>query len=107
MTDGYVTGECFQDRWCEDIVDQAHLPVPEDPRSLRSGDAGTFLASMLKRVQAQVGQVGRFRMAVYTEDAALFSKFIKSIHKHLNSLWSGFDLSSRLIVIKSNNAEGR
>jgi hypothetical protein len=83
MTDGHVTGQSFQDSWRENIVDQAHLPMFEDPRPLRGGDAGTLLAAMLERVQTQVGHVGRFRMAVYAEDATLFSKFIKGLIKHL------------------------
>ena len=42
-------------------------------------DAGALLAAMLQRIQAQVSQLGCFRMAVDREDAALVVEFIEHI----------------------------
>jgi hypothetical protein len=42
-----------------------------DLAAVAGGDAGALLAAMLQRVQAQIGEVGGFRMAVDGENAAL------------------------------------
>ena len=45
--------------------------------AVAGADAGAFLAAMLQRVEAQIGQLGGFRMAVDGDDAALFVEFIE------------------------------
>ena len=39
-------------------------------------DAGSFLASMLKRVEAEVSEIGRLLVAVYPEHGALIVEFV-------------------------------
>ena len=39
-------------------------------------DSGGFLAAMLKRVEAEVGEIGRFLVAVYAEDGTFVVEFV-------------------------------
>ena len=45
--------------------------------AVAGGDARAFLAAMLQRIEPEIGQVGRFRMAVDGEHAALLVQFIE------------------------------
>lgn len=45
------------------------IAVPRD-------DAGRFLSAVLQRIQAEIGQIGRFLVAVDAEDGAFVVKLI-------------------------------
>ena len=61
----------------EDIGHMAHRLVAVDLAAVAGGDTGALLAAMLQRVQPEVGEVRRFRMAVDGEDAAFFVELIE------------------------------
>jgi len=44
-------------------------------------DAGSFLAAMLKGIEAQICQIGRFFVSVNSEDGALVVKLVGSEHR--------------------------
>ena len=60
----------------EDIGHVAHALVAVDLAAVAGGDPGAFLPAMLQRVQAQVSQVGGFRMAVDGKHAAFVVKAV-------------------------------
>ena len=50
--------------------------VDAQVRAIARGDARRFLAAMLQRVQAEIGQLGRFGMAENAEYAAVIVEVI-------------------------------
>ena len=73
VPDGQRARESREDVAGEEIGDQSHALVKFDPLTVRGGDARRLLAAMLQRVQAQVGELGGFRMAVDGHHATFFS----------------------------------
>ncbi len=58
----------------------ATWPIAREMRQLLAvggGDAGALLAAMLQRVEAEVGEVGRLRVAEDAEDTALVLEFVE------------------------------
>ena len=70
-------GQAAQHLRREDIGDVAHGFVAVNLAAVARGDAGAFLAAMLQRIQAQIGEVGGFGMAVDGEDAAFLVEFVE------------------------------
>ena len=60
----------------ENIGHVAHGFVAADFAAVAGGDAGALLAAMLQSVQAEIGQVGGFRMAVDSEHTTLLVQFV-------------------------------
>jgi hypothetical protein len=54
------------------ITDQAHAAFGVKAFAIKSDNAGGFLATMLKGVEAQSRQRCRIRMAINAEDTAFF-----------------------------------
>jgi hypothetical protein len=50
--------------------------MTKDPGPVRRGNTRTFLASVLQRMQTQIGQISGFRMPENSKNAALFTKFV-------------------------------
>ena len=50
----------FSDRLVEDLRDQAHVLVDDDPVAVADRYPGRLLAAVLERVQAEVGELGDF-----------------------------------------------
>ena len=69
-------GSSRQDVGGEDVGDQPHGLVQLKTLAVGRGDARRLLPAMLQRVQAEIGELGRFRMAVDGDYAALFAKFV-------------------------------
>ena len=65
--------------------------------AVAGGDPGALLASMLQRVQPQVGQIGRFRVPVNGEYAALVVELVE--HRLMTQLFR-----QRLLVARCNEA---
>ena len=81
VADGQFARQRAQHFRREDIRHVAHALVAVDVAAVARGDAGAFLAAMLQRVEAQIGEVGGFGMAVDGEDAALFVEFVKQVRR--------------------------
>src|SRR5262249_51248133 len=60
----------------EDFRDGAHATVAVQFHTVAGRDAGGFLAAMLQRVEAQVGQLAGFRMAKYANDSAVIMQLV-------------------------------
>ncbi len=60
-------------RLIERVADVSHFALESQFSTVGSDDAARFLPTMLKRVQAQIGQSRRFRMSVDSEDTTLFA----------------------------------
>ena len=73
VADGQRAGKARQHVRGEEVGDQPHAFVKFDPLTVGGRDARRFLAAMLQRVQAQVGELGGFRMAVDGHHATFFS----------------------------------
>lgn len=71
MTNAKVAVESRQMALVEHLGDQAHVFVNQDSFAVTDGDARRLLTSMLKCVEAEVGQLGYlFSGCPDTEDAA-------------------------------------
>ena len=57
MCHGYVTAQRGQRRLVEDLRDEAHLLVHDNPVPVADGDAGRFLAPVLQGLQAVVREL--------------------------------------------------
>ena len=78
VADGQVAGQTVPAlRGREDVRHMAHRLVRVDLAAVARGDARAFLAAMLQRVEAQIGQVRGFRMPVNGEDTALFVELVE------------------------------
>ena len=75
-------GQPSERRLVEPVGDVAHGLVNLQARAIRGRDARALLASMLQRVEAQVGKVGRLGVTVDTEDAAFFSGTCPWLNSH-------------------------
>ena len=61
----------------EYLADQAEILEHQHLRTVGNGDAGGFLATVLQRIQAVVGELGHFfARGPYPEYAALFAWFV-------------------------------
>ena len=70
MADCRVAGQVLQAIRREDVVDVPHLAHGAQLLPIRGNDARGLLAAMLKRVQAEVSEIGRFRVSVDSNDPA-------------------------------------
>ena len=61
----------------EDVSHVPHRFMGEDMPPVGRADAGAFLAAMLHRIQAEVGQLRCFRMPVNGDNTALVVEFIE------------------------------
>ena len=58
MPDGQVPLQGTQMRLVEDLRDQTHVLVDDDPAAVGDRDPGRLLAAVLQRIQAEVGELG-------------------------------------------------
>jgi hypothetical protein len=65
----------------EHIGDEAESDMGPKPGAVGSGDAAPFLAAMLQCVKTEIGHIGRFGVAIDSENTAFFVEFIE--HKTL------------------------
>ena len=72
VADGERAGNAGQHVGGEDVGDQAHGLVQLQLLAVGGGDARRFLAAMLQRVQAEVGELGGLGMAVDGHHATFF-----------------------------------
>src|SRR6185436_5224241 len=84
----------FRSRLVERIGHVAHRAGRAHALPVGGDDAGAFLAAVLQRVQAEVGEVGRFGVAEDAEDAA----FVLELIEHRSSY---FTLPGRRSVAQS------
>src|SRR5262249_4966799 len=71
MADGTGTWKLVQNFRREDFFDFAHRAVRVEFAAVARTDSGGFLAAMLKRVEAEIGELRRFSMAEDAHDAAV------------------------------------
>ena len=77
MPDGDVTLHGGQSLLVEHLADQAEVLEHQHLRAVGDGDAGGFLAAVLQRVQAVVGELGNvFAGCPHSEYAALFTGLV-------------------------------
>src|SRR5947207_2233587 len=76
VTDGGGARQLRERRAVERIGDVTHRTRHANLVVVGRGDAGALLAAVLKRVQAEVGHVGRFGMAEDAEDAAFVLELV-------------------------------
>ena len=60
----------------KDIRDKAHGLFDMKMLAVAGHDARRFLSAMLQRIQAKIGEIGGFLMAVYAEDGTFVVKFV-------------------------------
>ena len=77
MADGQVAGQLGQHAGGKDLGHVAHGFDAVDVAAVAGGDARALLAAVLQGEQAEMAQLGRFRVAVDGEDAALVVEFIE------------------------------
>ena len=73
VADGQRAGKAREHVAGKQIGDQAHAFVKFHPLAVGGRDARRFLPAMLQRVQAQVGKLGGFRIAIDGYHATFFS----------------------------------
>ena len=70
MPDCDVTGKRLEPLLVERFCDLAHRARDVGFLSVGGGNARTLLSPVLKRVEAEVGEIGRLRVPENAEDAA-------------------------------------
>ena len=70
MPDCPLPSQLSQSAICEDVCYLAHPPVEMEPLAIPGDDPGALLASVLERVETEVGVVRRLAVAFNTEYAA-------------------------------------
>ncbi len=83
VTDGHVAGQALQHLLGIDVRHEAHRLFLVEVLAVRGDDAGAFLAAVLQGIEAQVGQVGRFLVAIDPEHPALVAKFVRRDQLHI------------------------
>ena len=76
VADGEIAGKICEDRRGEDFFDFAHGAVEMELGAVAGDDAGGFLAAMLERVEAEVGELRGFFVAEDAEDATVVVEVI-------------------------------
>ena len=76
VTDGEMARELRENARLENFFDFAHGFVEVEVDAVTGGDAGGLLPAMLKSVQAEIGEVGGFRMAKDTEHATVVVEMV-------------------------------
>ena len=82
MPDGQFAREFFSTLGREDISDMAHLSDTVNGAAIAGRDSGAFLSPMLQGVEAKIGQIRGFGMAVNGENATLFMELIEVQVRH-------------------------
>src|SRR5690606_529945 len=102
MPDGARSGEALDGAPVLDPASDVPLRIVDvEPDAVGAGDAGALLSAMLQRVKAEVRQIGRFRVAIDAEDAALFTELVHSglsFHSTLPGCRAGGRLPSSMPV---------
>jgi hypothetical protein len=70
MTDGTFSRESLQNILSEDLRDQSHLAVMMELSIVRGDDPSTLLTTMLKGIETEIGEIGRFKMIINPKDTA-------------------------------------
>src|SRR5260370_25308350 len=76
VADRQIAGKIGQDRWRKYFLDFTHRPAEVQFAAIAGDDSSRFLAAMLQRVQAKVGQLRRLVMADYAEHTTFFVKTV-------------------------------
>ena len=76
VPDGGVADEAVQHIAGEDLRHQAHAPVDIEGLAVGGDDAGTLLPTVLKGVEAVVGQFGGIRMPMDAKDPAVMLRMV-------------------------------
>ncbi len=76
VADRQIAGKIGQDRWRKYFLDFTHRTVEVQFAAIAGDDSSRFLAAMLQRVQAKVGQLRRLFMAEYAEHTTFVVKTV-------------------------------
>ncbi len=76
VSDGKRAGDAGQRVGVEDVGDQPHGFVQLERLAVGSNDAGRLLPAMLQGIQAQVSQLGGFRVTIERHHATFFTQLI-------------------------------
>ena len=71
MTDGHFADQFMQLFPFKNLRNQSHALVLKKMRAIAGNNAGTFLAAMLQRVEAVVGELGGVGVAVHAKNTAV------------------------------------
>ena len=77
MADGVDAYQVFDYVLFEDVGDEAHLAMRDQPPAIRGNDTGGLLAAVLQRVETEVNHVGGFRMSVDSHHRAFVVELIR------------------------------
>ena len=80
VPDGDMAGQLLERFFGECLVHVAHRFRQANLLAVGSGDAGALLTAMLQRIESEVREVRRLRMAEDAEDAAVVLKFVARHH---------------------------
>ena len=84
VPDGEPAAQTFEHRLGEDLGHLPHALVVKDLSAVAGDDPGAFLAAMLLRVEAEVGELCGFRVAVDREDPTFVVEFVeRHLHRSL------------------------
>src|SRR5580693_4286906 len=76
VADRKVSRQLSEHAGLKDFFDVAHGAMQEEICAVARNDACGFLAAMLERIKAQIGEIGGFGMAEYAEHTTLVVKMI-------------------------------
>ena len=77
MTDSQVARETLQNALAKDIGNKSHLLMDDDFFAITGNNSGTFLASVLEGIQAEIGELGGILVAKDSADAAFMPGFYR------------------------------
>ena len=81
VSDGHRTGQSFERVIIIDIRDKPLALIDMKVLAVAGDDAGGFLSAMLQRIQAKIGQVSGFLVAIDAEDGTFVMEFIGGDHR--------------------------
>ena len=76
VTDGARAAQAIECRLIERFRDVSHLSFEPQLDAVGSYDAAGFLAAVLQRIKAEIGQSRGVRVAVDAEDTTLFTELV-------------------------------
>jgi hypothetical protein len=106
VADAQMPGEALQDFRLEDLGDQPQAPVGAHPAAVAGDDAAGLLAPVLQGVQAEVGEPGRFGMAVDAEDAAVLPGLGVELRQIMGLAWCGVEVPVKFMGLPPDRAKG-
>ncbi len=77
MADAVGAMQCLDIRFLEHISHQPHAAMAEKAMTIGADNTGRLLTAMLLCIEAEIGQVGSFRVFKHTKNAAFIMEVIE------------------------------